>query len=96
MLYIIVFYDLQILGFAGFFDHPQIDICDPAGWDAWIKQYDFEISGQTPLNRFVLSNWLFLSYFSRLSIRFSSLRLCSSFTETRKTSFQGFQQAMFM
>ncbi|XP_076819152.1 cilia- and flagella-associated protein 61-like isoform X1 [Clavelina lepadiformis] len=48
----------EVLGFAGFLDHPQIEVCDPADWPSWMKEAKYDLADKsTPLNS------LFLHYF---------------------------------
>jgi len=54
---------MQVLGFAGFLDHPQIEVCDPANWEAWMRESTCSFSANaTPLNRYVaIENFPFAS-----------------------------------
>lgn len=48
----------EILGFAAFLDYPQVEVCDPAKWEEWMREANYPIiKNCTPLNS------LFMHYF---------------------------------
>nr|XP_002126453.1 cilia- and flagella-associated protein 61 [Ciona intestinalis] len=49
----------EVLGFAGFLDQPQIEVCNPAEWEQWMLDMKYKLSSNaSPLNS------LFLHYFA--------------------------------
>uniref|UniRef100_H2Y780 Cilia- and flagella-associated protein 61 N-terminal domain-containing protein n=1 Tax=Ciona savignyi TaxID=51511 RepID=H2Y780_CIOSA len=49
----------EVLGFAGFLDQPQLEVCNPADWECWLSDMHYKVAANaTPLNSLFLHHFV--------------------------------------